>query len=292
MARYSAIFLASAQVWSDERMTGSQTPAAGELRATAVTVAQEAAELVARVRSGPLRFGGRVGSKSNEVDVVTEADTAAERLVRQRLAELRPGEPVLGEEEGAEGEAGSETVSWVVDPIDGTVNYLYGWPMYTVSLAVQLRGRSIAGAVVDVAGGRVFSAAAGEGAWLEERGGEALRLRASETDRLEVSLIATGFGYDTELRKQQARVLAGLLGRVRDCRRGGSAAFDLCAVAAGWLDAFYERGLNRWDWAAGALIAEEAGAVVHTAEVKGELLSAAAPGIADELRSAVLEAGG
>lgn len=260
------------------------------LRATAFTVAGQAADLVSRMRSGALRFGGDVTSKSNETDVVTEADTASERLVRARLAELRPGEPVLGEEEG--GRDSGAAVSWVVDPIDGTVNYLYGWPMYTVSLAAWFGGESVAGAVVDVAGGRVFSAARDYGAWLHV-GGSELRLRAADTERLDLALLSTGFAYDAGRRTRQAKVMSELIGRVRDFRRGGSAAFDLCAVAAGWLDGFYERGLNRWDWAAGALIAHEAGAVVHTpTEVRdGALLTAAAPGIADSL-SEILEAAG
>ncbi|WP_031468723.1 inositol monophosphatase family protein [Sciscionella sediminilitoris] len=271
-------------------MADSRTPDAGELRSVAVTVAGAAAELVAGMRSGPLRFGGGVDSKSNEVDVVTEADTAAERLVRERLAALRPGEPVLGEEEGGNLDE-AEAVSWVIDPIDGTVNYLYGWPMYTVSLAAQCGGEVLAGAVVDVAGGRVFSAAKGHGATLSLPGEEPLTLGLTGPDRLAVSLVATGFGYDPAKRVRQAKALTELIGRVRDFRRGGSAAFDLCAVAAGWVDAFYERGLNRWDWAAGALIAREAGAVVRLPEHKEELLFAAAPGIAGELHDALVDAG-
>ncbi|WP_040586624.1 inositol monophosphatase family protein [Sciscionella marina] len=271
-------------------MADSRTPDAGELRSVAVTVAGAAAELVAGMRSGPLRFGGGVDSKSNEVDVVTEADTAAERLVRERLAALRPCEPVLGEEEGGNLDE-AEAVCWVIDPIDGTVNYLYGWPMYTVSLAAQCGGEVLAGAVVDVAGGRVFSAAKGQGATLSLPGEEPLALGLTGPDRLAVSLVATGFGYDSAKRVRQAKTLTELIGRVRDFRRGGSAAFDLCAVAAGWVDAFYERGLNRWDWAAGALIAREAGAVVHLPEHKEELLLAAAPGIAGELHGALLDAG-
>jgi myo-inositol-1(or 4)-monophosphatase len=259
-----------------------------ELRRTAVTVAGEAAELAQDLRGGPLGFTGRVDSKSTEVDVVTAADEAAERLVRERLARLRPGEPVLGEEEG--GDAGESRLCWVVDPIDGTVNYLYGFPLYCVSLAAQYDGVSVAGAVVEPVSGRVFSAATGHGATLTVPGAEPVTLRVNPTRRLDISLVATGFGYDRDRRGRQARLLAELAEQVRDFRRGGSAALELCAVAAGWTDAYYEHGLNRWDWAAGALIAEEAGAAVR---LPGEtdLIVAAAPGIESDLLGALRSGG-
>jgi myo-inositol-1(or 4)-monophosphatase len=249
-------------------------------------VATEAAELV---RTRRVTGVGDVDTKSSETDVVTETDRAAERLVRDRLAELRPGEPVLGEEEG--GDSGGAGLCWVVDPIDGTVNFLYGFPWYAVSVAAQVDGVSVAGAVVEPPSGRVWTAARGLGAELDGR-----PLRASAATRLETSLVATGFGYQAARRQRQAAAVAELLFRVRDIRRAGAASLDLCSVAAGWLDGYAEQGLHRWDWAAGALIAEEAGAVVRLpgADPDGigrHTLLAAAPGVADELRTALIECG-
>jgi myo-inositol-1(or 4)-monophosphatase len=254
------------------------------LVATAVGIAAEAAELVQSIRRTAI---GDVDTKSTETDVVTAGDRAAEQLVRARLAELRPGEPVLGEEEG--GDTPSDGLSWVVDPIDGTVNYLYGYPWYAVSIAAQLDGVSVAGVVLEPVSGRVWTAARGHGAQLD-----GVPLRVSSASRLEVSLIGTGFSYSAERRQRQADVVSGLITRVRDVRRGGAASLDLCAVAAGWLDGYAEHGLSRWDWAAGALVAAEAGAVVHLpGEVPalGEATFAAAPGIADDLRAALLDCG-
>ncbi|RKT82350.1 myo-inositol-1(or 4)-monophosphatase [Saccharopolyspora antimicrobica] len=257
------------------------------LREVAVQIAREAAQLARTVRDDAVTDG--VDTKSTETDVVTAGDRAVERLVRGRLAELRPGESVLGEEEG--GERALEGLRWVVDPIDGTVNYLYGFPWYSVSLAAQLDGRSVAGAVVEPASGRVWSAATGHGAFLDGR-----RLRVSAADRLDLSLIGTGFAYDVDRRKAQAAVVGRLMGQVRDIRRAGVASLDLCAVAAGWLDGMYEVGLKRWDWAAGVLIAEEAGARLRLPErgsadgLGDEMLICATPGIAEALTGALREA--
>ncbi|MFB9567895.1 inositol monophosphatase family protein [Saccharopolyspora hordei] len=257
------------------------------LREVAVQIAREAATLARTVRDDAVTGG--VDTKSTETDVVTAGDRAVERLVRERLAELRPGESVLGEEEG--GETALEGLRWVVDPIDGTVNYLYGFPWYSVSLAAQLDGRSVAGAVVEPVSGRVWSAARGHGAHLDGR-----PLRASAADRLDLSLVATGFAYDVERRRAQATVVGRMLGQVRDIRRAGVASLDLCAVAAGWLDGMYEVGLNRWDWAAGALVAGEAGAHLRLPErgstdgLGDEMLVCAAPGIAEQLTGALREA--
>jgi myo-inositol-1(or 4)-monophosphatase len=248
-------------------------------------VAAEAAALVASSSAG------EVGTKSSETDVVTAADRASERLIRSRLAELRPGEPVLGEEEGGSGSGSGSGVCWVVDPIDGTVNFVYGYPWYAVSVAAQVDGVSVAGAIVEPVSGRRWTAARGGGAFLDGR-----PLRVSETTRLDLSLVATGFGYLLERRRLQATGVARLLSSVRDIRRGGSAALDLCAVAAGWVDGCFEHGLSRWDWAAGALIAEEAGAVVRvpgaTEDAFGpDLLLAVTPGVAEALKAALLEVG-
>ena len=203
--------------------------------------------------------------------------------MRERLAELRPGEPVLGEEEG--GSAGTG-VCWVVDPIDGTVNYLYGFPWYAVSLAAQVDGVSVAAAVVEPDSGRRWTASRGGGAFLDGR-----PLRVSAASRLDLSLVATGFAYRAERRARQAAGIAGLLSRVRDIRRAGAASLDLCAVAAGWLDGYFEHGLNRWDWAGGALIAEEAGAVVRLPDSDDDMTFAATPGIAEELAEVLAETG-
>ena len=265
------------------------------LRETALTVATEAAELVRRMRPGAV---GSVDTKSTDTDVVTEADRASERLIRARLAELAPGTAVLGEEGGGTVAAGPEAVTWVVDPIDGTVNYLYGLPYYAVSVAAQVGGHSIAGAVVEPSSGRRWSAALGQGATLD---GEPLAVSAVR--RLDLTLLGTGFAYAVDRRRRQGAMAAALLGSVRDIRRGGSAALDLCAVAAGWLDGFLEHGLGRWDWAAGALIAAEAGAVVRLPTdhggIDGELddglgadaVLVCAPGVAAELVDAVRAAG-
>jgi myo-inositol-1(or 4)-monophosphatase len=266
-----------------------------KLRTIALRVAGEAAELVRLSRGSAVARvdPANVDTKTTESDVVTAADRAAERLVRTRLAELRPADSVLGEEEG--GDADGDGLCWVVDPIDGTVNYLYGYPWYGVSLAAQVDGVSVVGAVVEPASGRTWSATAGHGAQLN-----GLPLRASEASRLDLAMVATGFSYSAQRRTRQAAVVGRLLGRVRDIRRAGAASLDLCAVAAGWVDGYVEHGLHRWDWAAGALIAKEAGAVVrlpgsaHSSEEYGfaeDVTFAAAPGVATALHEALLECG-
>ncbi|MEU5696971.1 inositol monophosphatase family protein [Actinosynnema sp. NPDC020468] len=251
----------------------------------AVRVAGEAGALVRSMREEAVTD---VDTKSTVTDVVTAADRASERLVRSLLAELRPGEPVIGEEEG--GEAALEGLTWVVDPIDGTVNYLYGIPHYAVSLAAQLDGVSVAGVVLEPASGRVWTAWQGGGAWLGDQ-----RLAVSDVTRLDVSLLGYGFAYKAERRQRQADTWAGLATRLRDIRRAGAASLDLCSVAAGRLDAYVEHALGRWDWAAGGLLAKEAGAVVllpgEAPELGADATFAAAPGIADALFAALVECG-
>ncbi len=257
------------------------------LRAVAVSVARPVGELAVRMRTEAL---GDVGTKTSETDVVTAGDMAAERLARRLLAQHRPGDPVLGEEEGGEAPPPG-TVCWIVDPIDGTVNYLYGLPWYAVSVAAQRDGVSLAGAVVHPPSGRVWSAAIGLGATCD---GQPLRVTA--TTVLAHSLIGTGFAYQAQRRTRQAELAAGMLPQVRDVRRVGSAALDLCSVASGWLDGYIEHGLQRWDWAAGALIAAEAGAVVRLPGAPADGLGddatlAAAPGIAAELARLLADQG-
>ncbi|GLW91448.1 inositol monophosphatase family protein [Actinokineospora globicatena] len=255
-----------------------------DLAEIAVAVATEAGELAKATRENAIRD---VDTKSTRTDVVTAADKAAEDLIRTRLGELRPEDAVLGEEEGG---ATGTGVTWVVDPIDGTVNYLYGYPWYAVSVAAQVAGVSVAGAVVEPASGRTWWAAQGEGAWLN-----GTRLSVSAPVDLSVTLMATGFAYAAQRRQAQAAAVAKLMGTIRDIRRNGSAALDLCAVAAGWVDAYCERGLSRWDWAAGALIAAEAGAQVElpgeATDLGADAIYAAAPSIAAPLRAALIEAG-
>jgi myo-inositol-1(or 4)-monophosphatase len=222
-------------------------------------------------------------------------DTETERLLRERLAQLRPGDPILGEEGGGPagaadlGAISADAVTWVLDPIDGTVNFVYGIPSYAVSVGVQINGVSVAGAVADVVAGRVYSAATGLGAHVTD-GQETRALRCTAVEDLSMALLGTGFGYSAGRRTAQAALLAQMLPMVRDVRRIGSAALDLCMVAAGRLDAFYEHGLQLWDCAAGALIAAEAGARVFLPARYGSgagLVVAAAPGIADDLLAAL-----
>jgi myo-inositol-1(or 4)-monophosphatase len=232
----------------------------------------DVAEAVAREAGALIRDGrpDRVAvaaTKSSPQDVVTAMDLASERLLRRRLAELRPHDAVLGEEGGFE--PGASGVTWVVDPIDGTVNYLYGLPYHAVSVAAVVGPDDerpspstwtvLAGCVHAPALDRTYTAALGAGAW---RDGHALR-REVWPDRLASSLVGTGFGYTERRRRAQGRVLAELIGSVRDIRRLGAAALDLCAVADGSLDLYFERGLNPWDQAAGGLVATEAGATLR-----------------------------
>ncbi|MFB9179175.1 inositol monophosphatase family protein [Dactylosporangium sucinum] len=223
-----------------------------ELLALAVSVARSAAALAAGMRA---RGVDAVATKSTATDVVTAADRAVERHVREALLVARPDDAVLGEEFGATPER--SRVRWILDPIDGTVNYLYDLPQYAVSLAAEVDGQVVAGVVVNAATGKEWTAVRGGGAWSGDR-----RLTCSGETDLGQALVGTGFGYAAERRLHQARVLAGLIGHVRDVRRFGAASIDLCLVAEGALDAYYEKGLNAWDHAAGGLVAAEAGVLV------------------------------
>jgi myo-inositol-1(or 4)-monophosphatase len=228
-----------------------------ELMELARATAEEAAVLVGAGRS---TAADQVDTKSSPVDVVTAVDTASEALIVRRLLEARPDDGMLGEE-GASRE-GTSGVRWVVDPIDGTVNFLYGLPAYAVSIAAEVDGRVEAGVVLNVATGELFTAVRGRGAWLTAPGSAAVALSGSAPASLEQTLVATGFGYRVEQRREQGAVVAQLLPEVRDIRRNGCASLDLCSAAAGRVDAYYELDLKPWDHAAGALVAEEAGLVV------------------------------
>lgn len=252
---------------------------------------QLAAEAAAHVRRrrpevfGAAAAGGSVRTKSTPTDPVTVVDTETERLLRDRLAATRPGEPVLGEEEGGpSAPARPGAVTWVLDPIDGTVNFVYGIPAYGVSVAARVDGVSVAGAVADVAAGTLYAAARGAGARVRDADGAWHPLRCTAVTDLAMTLVGTGFAYARDRRARQAAVVAEMLPAVRDIRRIGSAALDLCAVAAGRLDGYYEHGLKEWDWAAGALIAAEAGAAVRfPADLQAGAVVAAAPGVIEAL---------
>jgi len=265
-------------------------PDPAKLLELAVTAAREAAGMLAGRRSAGRP--GVIATKSSPTDVVTEADRTAERMISERILAERPGDQILGEEGGLHGGpdgAGAGTgVRWIVDPIDGTVNYLYGLPDFAVSVAAEVAGEIVAGVVHAPARGEVFTAAAGGGAWLHLAGQQAVRLRCNSGVPLAQALVATGFGYAAARRQVQGEVAAALLPLIRDIRRGGSAAVDLCAVAAGRVDAYYERGVNYWDIAAGGLVAREAGARLDGLDGKppsAELTIAAGPGLFAELHA-------
>jgi myo-inositol-1(or 4)-monophosphatase len=200
-----------------------------------------------------------VQTKSTPTDAVTVMDSAAERVILDGLAATRPDDAVVTEESADR--PGSSTVSWYVDPLDGTVNYLYGLPQYAVSIAAEIDGELVAGVVVDVARDLEYTATLGGGARVNGRPLACTR----QTDPA-LSLVATGFSYESGRRGAQAVTLTLVLPLVRDIRRLGSAALDLCAVASGTVDGYYEAGMHPWDWAAGALIAREAGARVDGLE--------------------------
>lgn len=234
-----------------------------ELERLAVDLAAETGTLIREERPEGL---GVAHTKSTDLDVVTEMDTRAEALLRDRLATARPGDGILGEEGGLG--AGTTGLTWVLDPIDGTVNYLYDLPSYAVSVAVVLGDPTtpgawtpVAGAVINPRTDEIFHAHAGGGARVRSRGTTRTLAVGTQT-RLESALLATGFSYDREVRRTQAAIVSDLLPRVRDVRRMGAAALDLCHVAAGRVDGYWESNLQPWDLAAGCLVVTEAGGVV------------------------------
>lgn len=231
-----------------------------------------------------------VSTKSTATDVVTEADRAVERQVVEELGRVRPGDGVLGEEYGTAGDGSPPApgaVRWILDPIDGTVNYLYGLPQYAVSLAAEVDGVVVAGVVRNAATGDEWTATLGGGAWRGDR-----RLGGSARTTLDQTLLATGFSYDAARRAHQGQVLSGLITRVRDIRRFGAAALDLCMAAEGSVDAYFEKGLNPWDHAAGGLIAAEAGLRVSGLDGAApgpDMVIAAPPAIFDALHDLLAE---
>ena len=264
-------------------MAANGGPAPEDLLTVAVGVVDRAAATARRMRAAAITD---VSTKTTDTDVVTAADKAVERQVVDDLRRLRPGDRVLGEEYGDAGSAAGG-VRWIVDPIDGTVNYLYGLPQYAVSLAAEVDGTVVAGVVRNAATGDEWTATLGGGAWRDGR-----RLRGSGAGSLDQTLLGTGFGYDPARRAHQGAVLARLIARVRDIRRFGAAALDLCLAAEGALDAYFEKGLNPWDHAAGGLIAGEAGlrvAGLAGAPAGPEMLVAAPPAIFDALHDLLAE---
>jgi myo-inositol-1(or 4)-monophosphatase len=248
-------------------------PTPRELEAIAIEAATEGAGVV-RAAAGRL---GTVRTKSTPTDPVTSLDIAVERAIRAVLASRAPGSSVLGEEDGEIG--GSTGIGWVVDPIDGTVNLTYDLPVMSVSIAATVDGATVAGAVVDVRGGDVFSAARGDGARLD---GHAIA--PSVATELSASLIGTGFSYTPEGRAKEAGYLMRVLPAGRDIRCFGSAALNLCWVGCGRLDGFYQRNMEYWDFAAGEIIAAEAGAALAPPSAgNGQLMVASGPGIHDAL---------
>jgi myo-inositol-1(or 4)-monophosphatase len=219
----------------------------------AVTVARIAANAAQERRLAGL---GDIGTKSTATDLVTAADRAVERLIVAEILARRPDDTVLGEEYGQSSPTG-DGVRWVVDPIDGTVNYVYGLPQYSVSIAAQVNGESLVGVVRNAASGEEWTAVRDKGAWRD-----GVRLTGSAQTELGHALVATGFGYAADRRAHQAAVVAQVLPRVRDIRRFGAASIDLCYAAEGRVDAYFEKGLNPWDHAAGGLVARMAGLVV------------------------------
>lgn len=241
-----------------------------------LAVAEEAARAAGSVLLARREeAGGAVGTKSTPTDPVTEADIAGEEAIREVIGRHRPDDTVIGEEGGEE--EGSSGLRWLVDPLDGTVNYIYGNPLWCSSVACEGR----AGVVYDPGAGECFTAAAGGRPELN-----GVSVAPTMVERLDRCLLATGFGYDAEVRRGQAATVARLLPLVRDIRRGGSAALDLAWLAAGRCDAYFERGVKEWDVAAGRVICEAAGLEVRELEPAGDRpwgIMACAPGLADEL---------
>jgi myo-inositol-1(or 4)-monophosphatase len=252
-----------------------------------LALASDLALQAGRVHAEGRRQALTVETKSSPTDIVSQVDKEAERLIVDRVRAERPDDALLAEE-GSLLHGGSG-VRWVVDPLDGTTNYVYGYPAYAVSIAVEVEGRTAVGVVLDSSFGRLYRAVAGHGAVCDDR-----PIRVRELDRLSRALVATGFSYDSAQREKQGAVAAAVLGRIRDIRRSGTAALDLCRTAAGHVDAYWELDLSPWDYAAGALIAREAGAAVEhvaAAHGSGPAVVAAHPALMPAFLELLREAG-
>ncbi|CAN5539177.1 inositol monophosphatase family protein [soil metagenome] len=261
---------------------------AQQLEELAIDIAREAGELARRRRTEGVAIAA---TKSSIADIVTEADREVETLIRSRLVDERPGDGFLGEESAAE--RGTTGITWVVDPIDGTVNYAYGIPVYAVSIAAvrgepePSRWKALAGVVFSPPTGEMFHAARGAGAWL---GGERLAVNAEPSPA--GALLATGFGYNPATHASDLARVARVMPMARDLRRMGAASLDLCFVAAGRFDGYFERGLQPWDHAAGALVVAEAGGRftrVELDDIPGRpLFVASGPALFDSLLATAL----
>lgn len=219
-----------------------------------------------------------ISTKSSAIDIATQMDEAAERLIVERIRSNRPGDAIVGEE-GAQ-VSGSSGIRWVIDPLDGTVNYLYGLPGWCVSIAAKDREGTVVGVVHAPSLGMTWQAVRGSGAFLNGK-----RIWTSEVSQLDKALIATGFSYSREVRQGQSEAIKKLIPLCRDIRRLGAAAVDLCHVASGGVDGYFEVGLKEWDLAAGALIATEAGALVTGGESDEVMVIAANPKLHQTLRN-------
>lgn len=234
-----------------------------KLRALAELTAQEAGDLLASFARRDLS----VRMKTSASDPVSEADEEAEQLIVDRLLGARPDDGILGEEQ-ADNRPGTSGYRWVIDPLDGTVNYLYGIPQWCISIALEDEsGHPVVGVVHDPNRHETFGAHAGGGASVNEADVREDHLRVSQPRSLDTTLMTTGFAYDSQIRAAQAKFFGEVLGRVRDARRFGAAALDLAWVAAGRIDVYLENSLKRWDWAAGRLLVTEAGGVAHDLEL-------------------------
>lgn len=254
-----------------------------ELLSLATQLASDAA---AMLLDGLGRTRAEIGTKSSITDMVTDIDRASEALIVEGIRHARPHDAIVGEE-GANVE-GTSGVRWLVDPVDGTTNYLYGFPGFAVSIAAEVDGDAAVGVVHDPMHREVFTAVRGRGAL---RNGAPIRV-STKVD-LHTALVATGFGYDPQRRREQAAVLLELLPQIRDIRRMGAASVDLCSAACGRVDAYYEQGLGPWDLAAGLLVAQEAGAVagdLHGGPPSGEFVLVAPIGLFGPLREVLLSA--
>lgn len=232
-----------------------------------------------------------VASKSTPTDVVTQMDRGAEAMIVAGIRAARPDDAIVGEE--GTNSPGSTGVRWIIDPLDGTVNYLYGLPMWGVSVGVEIDGVGDIGVIVTPEFHEGFIAVRGHGAWRVDDTG-ATRLHARQCRSLDQALVVTGFGYSPERREAQAELLLSLITHVRDMRRTGCATIDLAWIAMGRTDAYFERGLNVWDYAAGLVIARESGLSIDVRQAtpeSGELLICAGPDIVDELTSMLLRLG-
>lgn len=268
-----------------------------ELQDLALGVVHDAVELItAKRREFELGDGlaAHATAKSSAVDPVTEVDTASEKHIVDSLLAARPHDGILGEEGSSV--AGNSGVTWIVDPIDGTVNFLYGIEEYAVSVGAVVDGELAVGVVANVAKNVVYYAACGHGAFVQRGDGQACRLSCRDESAPALALIATGFSYSAARRAAQADILRTLLPQVRDIRRMGAAALDLCRVAEGTVDAYYEHGIHAWDYAAGAVIAREAGAIVHepgiqATGVEGNVVYAASEALMPALETVLNDCG-